>query len=87
MGHKELRHDFVTNTGKRLAEHAHKAWDIPLYWSRCVRNETPFLRQVADGACDGPRYSALAARSWVTSGTWAWKRPASWAHSFPEAIC
>jgi sugar phosphate isomerase/epimerase len=49
MGFKELREDFVTNTGKRLAEHAAKhGTNIVLEPLR--RNETPFLRQVADGA-------------------------------------
>lgn len=46
---KELRQDFVENTGKRLAQHAHKhGTNIVLEPLR--RNETPFLRQVADGA-------------------------------------
>jgi len=49
MGHKELRHDFVTNTGKRLAEHAHKH-GTSIVLEPLRRNETPFLRQVADGA-------------------------------------
>lgn len=44
-----LREDFVTNTGKRLAEHAAKhGTNIVLEPLR--RNETWFLRQVADGA-------------------------------------
>ena len=46
---KELRKDFVQNTGKRLAEHAaNNGTSIVLEPLR--RNETPFLRQVADGA-------------------------------------
>jgi sugar phosphate isomerase/epimerase len=49
LGHKELRHDFVTNTGKRLAEHAHKH-GTSIVLEPLRRNETPFLRQVADGA-------------------------------------
>jgi sugar phosphate isomerase/epimerase len=45
----ELRKDFVENTGKRLAEHAAKhGTNIVLEPLR--RGETPFLRQVADGA-------------------------------------
>ncbi len=49
MGFKELRHDFVTNTGKRLAEHAAKH-GTHIVLEPLRRNETPFLRQVADGA-------------------------------------
>jgi sugar phosphate isomerase/epimerase len=49
LGHKALRHDFVTNTGKRLAEHAHKH-GTSIVLEPLRRNETPFLRQVADGA-------------------------------------
>ena len=49
LGHKELRNDFVTNTGKRLAEHAHKH-GTSIVLEPLRRNETPFLRQVADGA-------------------------------------
>jgi len=49
LGHKELRKDFVTNTGKRLAEHAHKH-GTSIVLEPLRRNETPFLRQVADGA-------------------------------------
>ncbi len=49
LGFKELRHDFVTNTGKRLAEHAHKH-GTSIVLEPLRRNETPFLRQVADGA-------------------------------------
>ncbi len=46
---KELREDFVTNIGKRLAEHAHKH-GTAIVLEPLRRNETPFLRQVADGA-------------------------------------
>ncbi|HOM58541.1 MAG TPA: sugar phosphate isomerase/epimerase [Kiritimatiellia bacterium] len=46
---KELRKDFVENTGKRLAEHAHKH-GTSIVLEPLRRNETPFLRQVADGA-------------------------------------
>ena len=49
MGFKELREDFVNNTGKRLAEHATKH-GTSLVLEPLRRNETPFLRQVADGA-------------------------------------
>ncbi len=49
MGFKELRDDFVTNTGKRLAEHAAKH-GTSIVLEPLRRNETPFLRQVADGA-------------------------------------
>lgn len=49
MGHWELRQDFVTNTGKRLAEHAAKH-GTSIVLEPLRRNETPFLRQVADGA-------------------------------------
>jgi sugar phosphate isomerase/epimerase len=49
LGFKELRKDFVTNTGKRLAEHAHKH-GTSIVLEPLRRNETPFLRQVADGA-------------------------------------
>ncbi len=49
MGFKELREDFVTNTGKRLAEHAAKN-GTSIVLEPLRRNETPFLRQVADGA-------------------------------------
>ncbi|MBT3381016.1 MAG: sugar phosphate isomerase/epimerase [Lentisphaerae bacterium] len=49
MGFKELREDFVTNTGKRLAEHAVKH-GTSIVLEPLRRNETPFLRQVADGA-------------------------------------
>jgi sugar phosphate isomerase/epimerase len=46
---KDLRKDFVENTGKRLAEHAHKH-GTSIVLEPLRRNETPFLRQVADGA-------------------------------------
>ena len=46
---KELRKDFVENTGKRLAEHAAKH-GTAIVLEPLRRNETPFLRQVADGA-------------------------------------
>jgi sugar phosphate isomerase/epimerase len=46
---KELRKDFVENTGKRLAQHAAKC-GTSLVLEPLRRNETPFLRQVADGA-------------------------------------
>ncbi|MEI8038201.1 MAG: TIM barrel protein [Verrucomicrobiota bacterium] len=49
MGFQELREDFVTNTGKRLAEHAAKH-GTSLVLEPLRRNETPFLHQVADGA-------------------------------------
>ena len=49
MGFKELREDFVNNTGKRLAEHAAKHGTL-IVLEPLRRNETPFLRQVADGA-------------------------------------
>ncbi len=49
MGFAELRKDFVTNTGKRLAEHAAKH-GTHIVLEPLRRNETPFLRQVADGA-------------------------------------
>ena len=49
MGFKELREDFVANTGKRLAEHAAKH-GTAIVLEPLRRNETPFLRQVADGA-------------------------------------
>ncbi len=49
MGFKELREDFVNNTGKRLAEHAAKH-GTSIVLEPLRRNETPFLRQVADGA-------------------------------------
>lgn len=46
---KELRKDFVQNTGKRLAEHAAKH-GTSIVLEPLRRNESPFLRQVADGA-------------------------------------
>lgn len=46
---KELRKDFVENTGKRLAEQAAKCGTL-IVLEPLRRNETPFLRQVADGA-------------------------------------
>ncbi|MCL1909803.1 MAG: sugar phosphate isomerase/epimerase, partial [Kiritimatiellaeota bacterium] len=49
MGFAELRKDFVENTGKRLAEHAAKH-GTTIVLEPLRRNETPFLRQVADGA-------------------------------------
>ena len=49
IGFEGLRHDFVTNTGKRLAQHAAKhGTNIVLEPLR--REETPFLKLVADGA-------------------------------------
>ncbi|MBN1674883.1 MAG: sugar phosphate isomerase/epimerase [Kiritimatiellae bacterium] len=45
----ELREDFVTNTGKRLAEHAAKH-GTRIVLEPLQRAETKFLRQVADGA-------------------------------------
>ena len=49
VGLKELREDFVTNTGKRLAEKA-AACGTSIVLEPLRRGETPFLRQVADGA-------------------------------------
>jgi len=49
MPFDELREDFVTNTGKRLAEHAAKN-GTTIVLEPLRRGETPFLRQVADGA-------------------------------------
>lgn len=49
MGLKELREDFVTNTGKRLAEKA-AACGTSIVLEPLQRRETPFLRQVSDGA-------------------------------------
>jgi sugar phosphate isomerase/epimerase len=49
LSSKELRKDFVENTGKRLAEHAAKH-NTSIVLEPLRRNETPFLRQVADGA-------------------------------------
>ena len=49
VGLKELREDFVTNTGKRLAAKA-AACGTDIVLEPLQRAETPFLRQVADGA-------------------------------------
>lgn len=49
LGFKELRQDFVENTGRQLAEHAAKLGTAIVLEPLC-RNETPFLRQVADAA-------------------------------------
>ncbi|MGN0845771.1 MAG: sugar phosphate isomerase/epimerase family protein [Kiritimatiellia bacterium] len=49
MGLKELREDFVTNTGKRLAAKA-AACGTSIVLEPLQRHETPFLRQVSDGA-------------------------------------
>ena len=49
IGHKELRERFVTNHGKRLAEKA-AACGTEIVLEPLRRGETPFLRQVADGA-------------------------------------
>ena len=49
VGLTELREDFVTNTGKRLAEKAAKC-GTKIVLEPLQRKETPFLRQVADGA-------------------------------------
>lgn len=49
LGLKELREDFVTNTGKRLAQKAAEC-GTHIVLEPLRRNETPFLRQVADGA-------------------------------------
>lgn len=49
VGLKELREDFVTNTGKRIAEKA-AACGTNILLEPLQRRETPFLRQVADGA-------------------------------------
>ena len=46
---KDLRKDFVENTGRRLAEHAAKH-GTAIVLEPLNRGETPFLRQVADGA-------------------------------------
>jgi sugar phosphate isomerase/epimerase len=45
----ELRRDFIENTGRQLAEHAVKH-DTTIALEPLRRQETPFLRQVADGA-------------------------------------
>ena len=49
VGLAELREDFVTNTGKRLAEKAAKC-GTSIVLEPLQRRETPFLRQVSDGA-------------------------------------
>jgi len=49
LSSRDLREDFVTNTGKRLAEHAAKH-GTSIVLEPLRRNETWFLRQVADGA-------------------------------------
>ena len=49
VGLKELREDFVTNTGKRLAEKA-AACGTSIVLEPLRRGETPFMRQVADAA-------------------------------------
>ena len=49
VGLTELREDFVTNTGRRLAEKA-AACGTKIVLEPLQRKETPFLRQVADGA-------------------------------------
>ena len=49
VGLKELREDFVENTGKRLAEKAAKC-GTAIVLEPLQRKETPFLRQVSDGA-------------------------------------
>lgn len=46
---KELRKDFVQNTGKRLAEHAAK-YGTSIVLEPLRRQETPFMHLVADGA-------------------------------------
>ena len=46
---KELRKDFLENTGKRLAQHAAKH-GTSIVLEPLRRHETPFLHQVADGA-------------------------------------
>jgi sugar phosphate isomerase/epimerase len=45
----ELRQDFIENTGRQLAEHAVKH-NTTIALEPLRRQETPFLRQVADGA-------------------------------------
>ena len=49
MNMRALRKDFVENTGKRLAEHALKH-GTSIVLEPLRRGETPFLRQVLDGA-------------------------------------
>ncbi len=46
---KELRQDFVENTGRQMAEHAYKL-GTSIVLEPLRRNETPFMRQVADAA-------------------------------------
>jgi hydroxypyruvate isomerase len=46
---QDLRRDFVENTGKRMAEHALKH-GTSIVLEPLRRGETPFLRQVLDGA-------------------------------------
>ena len=48
VGLKELREDFVTNTGRRLAEKAEQC-GTAIVLEPLQRKETPFLRQVSDG--------------------------------------
>ncbi len=49
VGLKELREDFVTNTGKRLAQKAAKC-GTSIVLEPLQRKETPFMRQVSDAA-------------------------------------
>ena len=49
VGLKELREDFVANTGRRLAEKAAKC-GTSIVLEPLQRKETPFLRQVSDAA-------------------------------------
>lgn len=49
MGFRELRDDFVNNTGRRLARHAAKH-GTSIVLEPLRRGETPFLKLVADGA-------------------------------------
>ena len=55
---KELRKDFVENTGRRMAEHALKH-GTSIVLEPLRRNETPFLRQVLDGAVMARDINAL----------------------------
>lgn len=48
VGLARLREDFVTNTGRRLAEKARKC-GTSIVLEPLQRKETPFLRQVSDG--------------------------------------
>ena len=50
LGLKELRADFVSNTGKRISEKAAECGTL-IVLEPLRRNETPFMRQVADAAC------------------------------------